>query len=607
MHTPAPLSFATAYYPDYYPESDWARDLGRIQASGLRAVRILEFGWSWYQPTPEAFNFDAMDRFLDLCTAHGLQVVIGTPTATPPPWFFQRYPDARLVNVDGRSCFRHRHMTCWNHPAARAEAFRTVETLATRYGGHPAVWGWQIDNEPNYAEELHGYYDFNPHALADGRRWLQAKYGSLDALNAAWFTAFWSQVYTDWAQVWATHLPVAQVNPQSALDFLRWRDANMAEFVQAQAALLRHCTAGQAIGVNIPETGAVFSVPIGQDYWAQAQGLDWVGTDLYAASGKRAQDLASLAFCCDLMRSVARDASLEGARFIIAESQGGPHYRAWHTGFAPETVEPDYLRQCAGVFRAHGAEQVWWFMWRPTPAGAEIGMNAVCDLAGDPTPYTQMVAEIAAAPAQFDAALDAYAARPVALLDYSRDTLLFNYLMEGNNQSLADAQNGVHGQLDALGYRVDFINDAALEGGAIPDAACLVLAETQLLSDAAQAHVREWVEADVRRTLVLGPSVGLLNEHGHLRAPRQQPLWQWLGVTPGHLVDTDFSVAIDGATITAFRQFRLPEGAVVREATPWQGESWPLVFTLPAARVTVYAYRWGLTRAVGQSTAIPAP
>lgn len=92
-------------------------------------------------------------------------------------------------------------MTCWNHSGARDEAWRTIEALATRYGSHPAVWGWQIDNEPNYAERVDEFYDFNPYFLADGRAWLREKYGTLEALNAAWFAQFWSQAANEWEQI----------------------------------------------------------------------------------------------------------------------------------------------------------------------------------------------------------------------------------------------------------------------------------------------------------------------------------------------------------------------------------------------------------------------
>jgi len=242
------MKFGTAYYPDYFPEEEWSRDLDAMSRAGIRTVRMLEFAWSWYQPNPETYRWDPLDRFLDLCLGRELSVCLATPTATPPPWFLQKYPDSRLVDSNERACYSHRHMICWQHPAARAEAFRTIETLATRYGNHPAVTAWQIDNEPNYAEDIAACYDFNPSALSAGQKWLQQRYGSLDALNATWFNAFWSQAYNEWEQVWVTHRP--QVNPGSMLDFLRWRDHAMAGFAQDQADVLRRLTAPVKLHVS---------------------------------------------------------------------------------------------------------------------------------------------------------------------------------------------------------------------------------------------------------------------------------------------------------------------------------------------------------------------
>ena len=163
------MNFGTAYYPDYYPREEWATDLDRMKAAGITVVRILEFAWCWYQPTPDTFEWEGLDHFLDLCAERDLEVCLCTPTATAPPWFMERYPDARLMDAEGVPCFSHRHFVCWNHPEARAEALNTVTALAERYGSHKAVTAWQIDNESNYAEKVDTLYDFNPHSLAKAR------------------------------------------------------------------------------------------------------------------------------------------------------------------------------------------------------------------------------------------------------------------------------------------------------------------------------------------------------------------------------------------------------------------------------------------------------
>jgi beta-galactosidase len=316
-------------------------------AAGITLVRFGEFSWSWYEPQPGCFDFAAMDRFVDLVEARGLRLCLCTPTATPPPWFDRLFPDGRLQDMQGRRCLAARHFWSWNHSGSWQQAKKTITRLARRYGKRSCLWGWQIDNEPNYAEELwddpQRWYDWNPHAVRDWITWLQVRYGrSLDRLNTAWFANFWSQRIGDWDEL---RVPRGKINPQAWLDWLRWREENLANQVRAQARLVRRWSPHARIGCNIPEAGVGISLAIGQDYWAQARAeLDWVGTDLYEATGRRERDLRLLAYRTDVMRSAAGT-----AKFIISETQAGPHERAWPNAFAGETWGCDYLRQSAEI------------------------------------------------------------------------------------------------------------------------------------------------------------------------------------------------------------------------------------------------------------------
>jgi beta-galactosidase len=578
------MRYGTAYYPDYFPESDWARDLDAMCAAGITSVRILEFAWCWYQPRPDTFRFGPLDRFLELCLARGLRVCLCTPTATPPPWFFQKHPDCRLIDVSGRPSYSHRHMVCWQHPGALAEALRTIETLAARYAKHPAVWGWQIDNEPNYAEKVADCYDFNPHALAAGQAWLRERYrDDLSALNAAWYNQFWSQAYDDWSQIWVTHRP--QTNPGSFVDFLRWREHALAVFVRTQRDLLRRLCPAHRIGVNIPEVGVHFSTVIGQDYWAQAAGLDWVGTDLYAATADRAADLRALRYSTDLMRSAVAAAS-PAAEFLIAETQGGPHLRTWECGFAGYPWDASYLRDSVHAYAERGARQVWFFLWRPVPGGQEIGMNATTDLDGGPTEFTREIARLAREDsAALAASAAAYAERPLALVHYSQDTHRF-LAFHGQLPVAGRSQLGCHAWLDTQGYRVAYLTDADLENP-IPDAALLVLPESHLLSDAAQKNLLAWAESSPSRRLVLGPHTGLLDERAQLRGPSRLPLWTALGLRPGPWRDMGVP--------TPHRVF-LPQSA-----------SAPTEPLRPRPNVFVYPHRWTDEHTTGSSaSALPA-
>lgn len=579
------IPLGTAYYPDYFPEQEWPRDLDLMAACGIRCVRILEFAWSWYEPLPGEYRWEAPRRFLDLCGERGLEVCLATPTATPPAWFFTRHPDCRMVDAEGRPCYSHRHAVCWQHAGALETAQRTVEALARALGNHPAVWGWQIDNEPNLAEQVDRCYDFHPACLRAGQNWLRERYGTLEALDEAWFTGFWSQRLDCWEQAWVTHAP--RINPSAWLDFCRWRDTAQAEMVRHQARWLRPLIpSGQRIGLNIPETGVAMSTRIGQDYWAQAAaGLDWVGTDLYAASGDEVADERALRYSTDLMRSVTVQAA-PGAEFLIAETQAGPHFRLWPSTFAAAPFGPDYLTRCMRVYAEHGARQVWWFLWRPVRGGMEIGMNGATDLAGGPTERTRELARMAREDApHWQGLIENRARKPRAWIYYNQDTHRFMAFWGGLEEIEASVR-GAHAWLSNLGYAVDFWGGRDLtEHLPTAEDAILVLPESALLDIREQEHLIQWVEETAKRKLYLGPHTGLLDRRGHLLEEAQRRIWRHAGVTPGLWVDGP-------ATATPYRILQRDDPKT--QVTEWmeiRGVRLPAVVQSPGG-MTLYATRW---------------
>ncbi len=549
--------FGTAYYPDHWPEPDWSADLARIADAGLGLVRFGEFSWSWYEPAPGRFDFSAFDRFVDLVEARGLSLCLCTPTATPPPWFDLKYPDGRLLDMQGRRCLSHRHFWSWTHPASRAHAGRTIVRLARRYAGRPCLWGWQIDNEPNYAEEVHPdlqrWYDFSPHARAAFVAWLRARYDdSLDALNAAWWGNFWSQRLHRWEEAAVIR---GAGNPHAWLDFLRWREASQAEFVRWQADILRGCSPGTRIGCNIPETGVKLSVAIGQDYFAQARGLDWVGTDLYQATGDRPRDLAALACSTDLMRGAAESA---GADFVISETQGGPHERAWPNSFAGEAFPPDYLEASADVYGARGARQVWWFLWRPTLGGQELGMNGVQALDGTDTPRTAVVRELAGDPAWLKTRRDAFRKRPRVWIHYSRDSLRWLSRFPPALDAFDAAFIGWHALIEACGFRVDYLDDDGGPERLADSADPLVLPLASIADDRVVAAI-----AGHRGPVLAGPHTAFTDNAGRLRPHGLPPaLVERFGVNFGVWHDTGALPTARGLpALAGYREFVAPTRA----------------------------------------------
>jgi beta-galactosidase len=219
------FELGVCYYPEHWPENLWADDFRRMRDLGFSVIRVAEFAWTILEPEEGTFSFDLFDRVISLAHEHGLKVILGTPTATPPAWLTHKYPEVLNVTQTGVR-YQHgmrRHYT-YNAPVYRELSARIVRKLAEHYGQNPAVIGWQIDNELNC--EVNVFYSAADQAAF--RVWLKEKYGGLDELNHAWGTVFWSQTYTDWEQVSLTGpTPSNSPNPHQALDekrfFLRQR------------------------------------------------------------------------------------------------------------------------------------------------------------------------------------------------------------------------------------------------------------------------------------------------------------------------------------------------------------------------------------------------
>ena len=546
---PHSFEVGVSYYPDHWPEADWARDLDHIKACGIDVVRFGEFSWSWFESREGQFQWDEYDRFVELCRERELGLVLCTVTATLPPWLLKKHPDCRLVDANGHPCTSHRHFWSWNHRPSRAIAENTIRQLTRHFKGHPSVQAWQIDNEPNLSERME-IYDFNPYTLADFRAWLRERYhDSLDALNRAWFTNFWSQRYSEWDEIGV--LVPQQCNPNHWLDFARFREANVAAMVHWQARLIREEDPGAKVGTNIPETGCVQSFTLAQDYFEQAKGLDWVGTDLYAASGNRKADMEGFGFNCDLMRSAAGK-----AKFIVAESQAGPHQRTWPQGFAPECWAPDYMRDCVRTYAEHGAEAVYFFLFRPAPGGYELGMNGLTAPDGGESDRTRMVRQIADHRPELFARRTRREKRPLAVIHYSRDSIRFLGFWPDSLQLLQASYRGWHRLLDEAGYRVNFVDDEGLEAGLERETRLLVLPQTQVAGDAVIDAAAQMAD---RMPVIAGPHTALLDEHGLLR--QQAPggkMAERAGLSPGLWHDLKIRATITGAKlapITAYRAF----------------------------------------------------
>ena len=227
------------YNPDQWPEAIWEEDVRLMQTAGANLVSLGIFSWSKLEPQPGVYDFGWLDRIIDLLYAHGVSIDLATPTASPPPWLVRLDPDVLPITADGvKLGLGSRRHYCPHNTTYREHAARLVTQLAQRYRHHPALALWHVDNE--YA--CHVSECFCETSAQAFRQWLQARYSALEALNAAWGTAFWSQQYGDWLEIQSPRRAPAFLNPSQVLDWQRFCSDSWLACFEDQKEILREIT-----------------------------------------------------------------------------------------------------------------------------------------------------------------------------------------------------------------------------------------------------------------------------------------------------------------------------------------------------------------------------
>ncbi len=360
------MKIGVDYYPEHWEESLWQKDVELMAETGVKVVRLAEFAWAKLEPKEDCFDFAWLDRIVEMLTEKGMEVVLCTPTNCPPLWFYEKYPDAVQTDANGnRISIGIRGHRCYRNPALRERAAIIIDKLTSRYADHPQVVAWQIDNEleANFCR---------CERCSDGfRAFVKEKYGTIDAVNAAYGNNVWSGSYSEWTQVkppMGTH-PQGWYNPALMLDYHRFAAADAAEYVQFQIGCIRK---------NCPE------IPITTNTWfcenhvnfhELFKELDFVSYDNYPTVRipQNAEELYSHAFHLDFMRGIKR------RNFWIMEQLSGA------TGsWAPmsRTPAPGMLKGYSLQAFAHGADTVVHFRWRTAVTGAEMFWHGLLDHSG---------------------------------------------------------------------------------------------------------------------------------------------------------------------------------------------------------------------------------
>jgi len=346
------IAYGGDYNPEQWSRDVWREDVALMRESGVNLVSVGIFSWALVETAEGVFDWSWLDELLDLLHANGVAVDLGTPTASPPAWFFATYPEARVITRDGTVMgFGARGMASHSSPAYRAAIVRYADALAARYAEHPAVVLWHVHNE--YGVPVGE--DYSPQSVAAFREWLADRYGDLDGLNRAWGTAFWGQHYTDWSHVGAPAAAPSTVNPAQRLDFQRFTDHQLrACFILERDAIRAH--ASQPVTTNF-----MANQSLATDLWAWGREVDIVSDDHYLWAADEQAEIG-LAIAADLSRSVGG-----GKPWILMEhSTSAVNWQPRNTAKRPGEMARNSLAHLA-----RGADAILFFQWRASRSGAE--------------------------------------------------------------------------------------------------------------------------------------------------------------------------------------------------------------------------------------------
>jgi beta-galactosidase len=365
--------YGVVYYPEQWPEARWDVDLSCIAATGMNVVRMGEGAWSFWEPEENVYDFSLFDRALALCTKHGLKAIMGTPTYTPPAWLTERYPEVLRASFDGKRLTHgsRRHYN-YTSPIYWKKSEEIVSALAGHYHDHPAVIGWQIDNELN----CHVDDSFAPTDHLAFRSWCKERYGTLQKLNEAWGTAFWSQTYSDWEQIWLPRPTATYQNPTLLLDFYRFSSDITIRFAAMQFQILKSIAPDQFVTHN-----AFQSMTNVDLHKLTEEAVDYLSYDSYPefkVSNPRLpkdfRDRSEGRLLCKI-RGVSR-------KFVVLEQQSGPSGQIGgilngNPDYLHPTPKPGQMRLWCWNSIAHGADGLLFFRWRSLPYGSEAHWNGL--------------------------------------------------------------------------------------------------------------------------------------------------------------------------------------------------------------------------------------
>lgn len=346
------------YNPEQWSRDVWQEDFRLMKEAGVTVATVGVFSWVTLQPSEHEFHFEWLDDVINGLWENGIHVVLATPSAAQPAWMSEAYPEILRANPSGiRNEQGGRVNYCPNSPDYRRFSGDMARRLAERYQNHPAIVLWHISNEYNDW----CYCDTCAEAF---REWLKAKYTTLDALNDAWWTVFWSHTYTDWSQIKPPRTGSEQLTHGLNVDYFRFMTESNIACYNNERDIIRQFTP------NIPITTNMMGSYKPLDYRRWANEVDVISWDCYPQPNQSAGEIA---FMHDTMRGLK-----DGQPFLLLEQT--PSSQNWQAVNALK--RPGVMRLWSYLAVAHGADSVMYFQWRRGRGGCEKFHGAIIEHAG---------------------------------------------------------------------------------------------------------------------------------------------------------------------------------------------------------------------------------
>lgn len=497
------------YNPDQWPEEVWDDDVRLMKKAGVNLVSVGIFSWAKIETSEGVYDFDWLDRIIDKLGEAGIAVDLASATASPPMWLTQAHPEVLWKDYRGDVCQpgarQHWRPTS---PVFREYALKLCRAMAEHYKGNPYVVAWHVSNEYG----CHNRFDYSEDAEHAFQQWCEERYGTIDAVNDAWGTAFWAQRMNDFSEI----VPPRFIgdgnfmNPGKLLDFKRFSSDALKAFYIAERDALAEITPNLPLTTNfmVSTSGSVL------DYDDWGDEVDFVSNDHYFIPGEAHLD--ELAFSASLVDGIAR----KDPWFLMEHSTSAVNWREINYRKEPGQLVRDSLAHVA-----MGADAVCYFQWRQSKAGAEKFHSAMVPHAGEDSAVFRDVCELGAD-------LNKLSDEGIlgSRLAKSRVAVVFDYESEWATEHTATPNQHVHHVDEPLAW-FRALADQGVTADVVPVRGAwdgyemVVLPSVYLLSEETTRRVRDYVVGGGR--LVVTYYTGISDEKDHV----------WLGGYPGSIRD----------------------------------------------------------------------